>query len=165
MSSVRDIDKKLYLDRMRLACRIARDKGALFNEAVVTAMGALESAWGTSRLVREANNLFGIKAGTSWKGETIELPTWEYLNGQWVRTTAKWRRYASWNLCIVDFSNLIQTRPWFQNALKYLNDPDLFLQALLPGPNKLGWSTDPNYFAKVKAIAREIEQLGGPKWM
>ncbi|MCS7242545.1 glycoside hydrolase family 73 protein, partial [Candidatus Caldatribacterium sp.] len=156
--------KRLYISRMQKACEIARRKGATFNEAVVTAMGALESAWGTSRLAQEANNLFGIKAGTSWTGEVIELPTREFHKGQWIEVVDRFRKYPSWNVCIVDFADIIRTRPWFRDALKYLNDPDLFLFALLPTPGKWGWSTDPQYFHKVKAVAREIERLGGPKW-
>ncbi len=162
---VTDIDKRLFLSRMKKACEIARQKGAVFNEAVVTAQGALESNWGKSYLAQKANNLFGIKAGKDWKGETIELPTKEYVNGKWIEVIARWRKYPSWNLCIVDYANLIKTRKWFQDALKYLDDPEKFLRSILPAPGKPGWATDPEYFSKVKQIALQIEALGGPKWI
>jgi len=159
------VAKKLYLFRMEKACEIARRKGAIFNEAVATAMGALESNWGTSQLSQKANNLFGIKAGSSWTGETIELPTWEwYPSKGWVRTTAKWRKYLSWNLCLVDYANLIANRPWFRDALQHLNDPEKFLESLLPTPTEWGWATDPKYKDKVIDIALEIQRLGGPAW-
>lgn len=161
---VGETQKRLFLSRIKRAHEIARQKGAVLNEAVVTAMAALESAWGTSYLAKAANNILGIKAGTSWKGEVIALKTQEYLNGKPITISAYFRKYPSWNLCLVDFSDIISKRWFYRDALKYLNEPDLFLQALLPAKNKPGYATDPNYFAKVKEVAKEIERLGGPPW-
>ncbi len=150
---------------MRSACETAAQNGAKFNEAVVTAMAALESAWGTSYLAREANNILGIKAGTSWKGETVVLPTREVKDGKEVVVKSAFRKYPSWSHCIMDFSEIISTRLHFKKALDYLNDPPFFLLALLPRKNKPGWATDPLYFEKVVRVAKEIESLGGPKWV
>lgn len=60
-----------YLYRMKEACQVARMKKAKFNEAVVTAQGALESSWGTSELAKKANNLFGIKRTLGWESYLI----------------------------------------------------------------------------------------------
>lgn len=27
-----------------------------------------------------------------------------------------------------------------------------------------GWASDPDYFAKVKAVGLEVQKLGGPPW-
>ena len=170
--SVSKKDKELYLYRIGLACKIARQKGAIFNEAVVTAQGALESCWGLSELAKKGNNLFGIKAGKSWSGDTIEFPTREWSGEKgWYWTTAKWRKYLSWNLCIVDYSKLIASLPWFEKALDHADDAERFLKELLPGPpskewpkGKPGWATDPMYACKLKLIALEIEDLGGVRW-
>ena len=70
--------KQEFIERMKQACIVARQKDADFNEPVVTAQGALESSWGNSGLCTKANNLFGIKAGKSWRGPTLELPTREW---------------------------------------------------------------------------------------
>lgn len=162
--AVKQIDKELYLFRIQKACEIARLKGAEFNEAVVVAQGALESAWGTSGLAKNANNLFGIKAGSSWKGDTVTYTTWEEGKNGWYQTVARWRKYLSWNLCIVDYSSIIHSLPWFKDALEYLDNADLFLKNILPEPNEPGWATDSKYFQKIKNIAEQIEALGGPKW-
>ena len=156
--------KSLFIFRMRKACEIARMKGAVFNEPVVFAQAALESAWGTSRLAREACNLFGIKATPSWKGPVITLPTREYVAGRWIVVPANWRKYPSWNECIVDYSRILHVCPWYRDALENINDPDAFLKGLLPTVREPGWATDPIYEFKVKQIAKEIEKLGGPKW-
>jgi flagellum-specific peptidoglycan hydrolase FlgJ len=50
------------------------------NPRILIAQAAHESFWGTSKLTVEANNLFGMKAG-SWikKGKpTYAIPTWEH---------------------------------------------------------------------------------------
>lgn len=159
--------KHQFLLRMKEACEVARQKGARFNEAVVTAQAALESAWGNSQLARMANNLFGIKAGPSWYGAVLELPTreWDKKRG-WYAITAKWRKYPSWSECIVDYANLIARLSWFKDALNHLENADSFLKALLPSPpRKPGWATDPNYFDKVKKAGMIIEGMGGVKWV
>jgi len=148
---------------MQDAVRWAKARGAVFNDAVAIAQAALESNWGLSLLARAYNNLFGIKAG-SWKGKTITLPTIEYVKGEPTVTQARFRWYDSWQLCIVDYAEIIHSRWWYQEALKYLDNADKFLDCLLSKPRKPGWSTDPKYFIKVKTIGKVIESLGGPKW-
>jgi flagellum-specific peptidoglycan hydrolase FlgJ len=154
-----------FIERMRKACVTARQKGARFNEAVVVAQAALESNWGNSGLCVRACNLFGIKAGSSWKGSVLELPTkeWSKTRG-WYDTVARWRMYPSWNECIVDYSRLLSRLSWYRDALDVLHDPDKFLAAILPNDNEPGWATDPEYARKIGNVAREIERLGGPKW-
>ena len=52
----------------------------------LVAHAALESGWGKSE-IRTANgqpshNLFGVKAGKSWSGASVEIQTTEYINGE-----------------------------------------------------------------------------------
>lgn len=159
--------RKVFLEHMEKAFYWATKRGAKLNKAVVFAQAALESGWGKSLLAREANNLFGIKAGKSWRGSVLELPTWEWsANKGWYKTVARWRRYRSWQECLLDYYNLLCTLPWFQDALQNLDNADAFLKSLLPDPEKgePGWATDPNYFQKVKKVGKIIEDLGYAKW-
>jgi flagellar protein FlgJ len=47
---------------------------------------ALESGWGKAEIRgadgQNSHNLFGIKAGASWKGQTVDIVTTEYVNGK-----------------------------------------------------------------------------------
>lgn len=156
--------KSLFVFRMRKACDIARQKGAIFNEAVVFAQAALESAWGRSALASEARNILGIKVGSSWRGPAITLPTGEYVDGKWTVTTERFRKYPSWNECIVDYSKILQRCVWYHDALKNIDDAEKFLEGLLPRKGEPGWATDPRYDDKIRRIAQEIERLGGPAW-
>ncbi|WP_242967874.1 glycoside hydrolase family 73 protein [Tepidibacter mesophilus] len=60
--------------------------------SIIIAQAILESGWGKSELSREANNLFGIKADTSWNGKTINMNTSEFYNEN---TTAQFRMYEN----------------------------------------------------------------------
>lgn len=154
-----------FINKMNVACTKARLNNARFNQAVVFAQAALESNWGNSELAQKANNLFSIKAGETWRGETIQLigPEWNYRMG-WYQSLDKWRKYRNWTDCLIDYARIIAEVSWFQDALQYLDQPEQFLKALLPAPNHPGWASDPNYFQKVYQIALQLENYGGPKW-
>ncbi len=157
--------KQKFCERMKEAIYWAKVRGARFNDAVAFAQGALESRWGQSTLSNLYNNLFGIKAGSSWKGAVAELPTWEYTSAKgWYYAPAKWRVYRSWQECLLDYSGIISTLPWYKDALLYLDNADKFLKALLPAYDEPGWAYDPNYFDSVKNVGKEIEKMGYIKW-
>ena len=164
--------RSLFVPKMLAACEAAKIHGAMFSTPVAMAQGALESGWGGSGLTRQANNLFGIKAGKGWKHETLAMPTREYIAGKgWIVTVAKWRKYPCWEACVTDYAHMIATLSWFRDALNHLEDPDAFLHALLPSPRsaqwprgKPGWATDPDYRNKVRRCAVEIQAEGGPRW-
>ncbi|GAA0076397.1 glucosaminidase domain-containing protein [Clostridium sp. CTA-5] len=48
--------------------------------SITISQAILESNWGKSDLSIEANNLFGIKADSSWKGKSITMTTSEYYD-------------------------------------------------------------------------------------
>jgi flagellum-specific peptidoglycan hydrolase FlgJ len=154
-----------FINRVNQAANEALMQGALFNKAVIFAQAALECNWGNSDLAQKANNLFSIKAGSSWKGETIWLPgaEWHYKHG-WSNSLVEWRKYSNWTECIIDYAKIIARFSWYQDALKFLDDSNMFLKSILPNGSEPGWATDPEYYQKVLMIASEIESYGGPKW-
>jgi flagellum-specific peptidoglycan hydrolase FlgJ len=159
------VTKKQFVERIHQAALVAKAKGARFNIAVVCAQSALESGWGNSGLTVKACNLFGIKAGSQYRGETITLMTREWSREKgWYKVPAKWRVYKSWGECLTDYAAMLHRLSWFRDALDHVADADAFLKALLPEPGQPGWATDPDYFHKVRAVGYEIEKLGGPKW-
>lgn len=58
--------------------------------SITIAQAILESAWGESYLSKNANNLFGIKADSSWDGEFVTMETLEYNDD---KIYAKFRKY------------------------------------------------------------------------
>ncbi len=115
---------------------------------VTVAQAALESNFGQSRLSREANNYFGIKAhGTHpW----IELPTWEVVDGLPMRTRARFARYESMEACFADRDQIILRATCYDEARAAIADPGAFIRALAKH-----WATDPRYADKLLRIYSE----------
>ena len=121
-----------------------------FPPGITVAQAALESDWGDSRLSREANNYFGIKA----HGEhpLIELPTCEVRDGRTVRSVARFARYAAMQACFADRDRLIATLACYADARARAGDPEAFIRALANH-----WATDPQYAEKVLTIYRQFK--------
>jgi flagellar protein FlgJ len=140
-------------------------KGKPINTVAAVAQAGLESAWGASLLAREANNLFGIKAGRSWKGDTLELRTSEFGPNGWHFITVRWRRYPSWSACFEDYVNIINGLSWYKDCLPHADPPlgdgdvDLWVAGLLPKKGEPGWATDPAYGDKVRSAANVVRQV------
>lgn len=58
---------------------------------LILAQAALETGWGRYRIAAaggaDSHNLFGIKAGSGWRGETSAVTTHEYIDGKRTRRT------------------------------------------------------------------------------
>jgi flagellum-specific peptidoglycan hydrolase FlgJ len=117
--------------------------------AFTLAQGALESDWGSSELATKGFNLFGVKADASWHGATLVLPTKERLSGKDVTVVAKWRKYATWQECMLDHAKFFHTNPRYKHALE-TTDPIEFARRIAAA----GYATDPKYADKLIAIMK-----------
>lgn len=79
--------------------------------SITLSQAILESNSGNSRLTREGNNLFGIKAGKSWKGDTIKFVT-EENHKEYIK--AYFRKYKNWEESIDDHTKLLQQNPVYK---------------------------------------------------
>jgi peptidoglycan hydrolase FlgJ len=117
------------------------------------AQAALETDWGRSMPRTAAgstsNNLFGIKAGATWGGASVQSATQEYDSGTAMTVKAPFRAYASPSQCFQDYVSLLQSNPRYAAALGTGNDTQAFAAALQRG----GYATDPGYAAKLGAVA------------
>ncbi|MGD9834893.1 MAG: flagellar assembly peptidoglycan hydrolase FlgJ, partial [Piscinibacter sp.] len=125
--------------------------------AFMIAQAAHESGWGR-REIRNAdgspsNNLFGIKAGPSWKGAVAEITTTEYVDGQPRKVTAKFRAYASAAESFADYARLMKTSPRYKGVLESVANNAGSAEGFAQGLQKAGYATDPAYADK---LARTI---------
>lgn len=138
-----------FLDRARAEAIKANHPFA----AMAAAEAALESNWGNSELAREGNNLFGMKQHAHPVCGTINLPTKEYLDGQWMACTSQWVEYPDWRACFADrlatLERLSNAYPHYKAALE-AQDAETFVRQV-----SLTWSTDPNRADKVLSIYQE----------
>ena len=69
--------------------------------SVTLAQWALETGYGKST-IGNANNLFGVKSGSSWTGKVISMSTNEVVGGRTVRYTGTGKTYANRAAAIAD---------------------------------------------------------------
>ncbi|HEX3021476.1 MAG TPA: glucosaminidase domain-containing protein [Lachnospiraceae bacterium] len=78
--------------------------------SLIIAQAILESSWGDSALTQKGNNLFGIKAGPTWHGQTCTMRTAEQRkDGSIYHIDAAFRSYDSWLDCIKDHGDFLKT--------------------------------------------------------
>lgn len=108
--------------------------------SLTAAQALLESGRGNSKLTRYYNNLFGMKATSTWTGDVVELPTTEYYNGQPQTVMAKWRVYPDWSKSINDHSSLFLKYDRYAN----LRGETDYKQACI-NVSADGYATSPTY--------------------
>ncbi len=123
---------------------------------VILAQAALESWWWKSGLAREANNLFGIKAGRSWKWEIYEKNTKEHINWKTITIKGKFRKYCCWEESIKDYWRLLQSERYQKKLNKVKNKNSRYVITAI----KDAWyATDPGYVTKVFNIEKQISGI------
>lgn len=86
--------------------------------SVMIAQAIVESGWGKSTLSSAPNyNLFGIKG--NYNGQSVTMPTQEYLNGQWVTVNAQFRKYPSYKESLQDNVNIIRNTSFSPGVYYY----------------------------------------------
>jgi flagellar protein FlgJ len=123
------------------------------------AQAALETGWGrnmpTDSNGRSSSNLFGVKAGDSWRGAAVQANTTEYDQGTPSTTRAAFRSYGDASQSVGDYVSLLQTSPRYAGALGAGSDVHAFANGLQRG----GYATDPNYVNKLVATVATLRQL------
>jgi peptidoglycan hydrolase FlgJ len=118
------------------------------------AQAALETGWGRSQPGGDSHNLFGIKAGASWNGASVQANTEEFASGVAARVDADFRAYGSARESVEDYVRVIRDNPRYAGALDTGGDVEAFANALQRG----GYATDPEYARKLVSIAAEVGQ-------
>lgn len=111
--------------------------------SLTIAQAILESGWGESTLAQKANNLFGIKAGSTWTGKVYNTNTKEYTNDSSYFTKSDFRVYESWDGSILDHSKILQAKRYE----KVLEATDY--KVACKEVYKAGYASDPSYPSKL----------------
>ena len=122
--------------------------------SITIAQAALESGWGESALAKMGNNLFGIKADSLWRGQTLTMNTKEFIKGQWVVVPALWRKYPSWQASIDDHAAFLKRNSRYKACFACTSAP-AFAKALA----QAGYATDPMYADKVIGVMKQHDLM------
>lgn len=159
----KDFFDKYYDDALK--CEKETGIPALFT----LAQAAVESGWGEKA---PGNMLFGIKAGTSWKGSRQLITTKEVhsdkkaiypevisitprADGKYTYVVKDWfRAYDSPAESFIDHGRFLTGNKRYANAFQ-TTDPKLFADNVAGA----GYATDPNYAKTIKSIITSLSQL------
>lgn len=119
---------------------------------VIMAQAALETGWG-KHVIHTQNgqnsfNLFNIKAGGAWSGDSINVSTLEYKGNKANLERADFRKYNSYAESFADYVKLLQNNDRYQQALQAGTNSAAYAQAL----QDAGYATDPDYAAKIREL-------------
>jgi flagellar protein FlgJ len=119
---------------------------------VLLAQSALETGWGKSVISdargRSSNNLFNIKSGKQWDGDSVQVNTLEFRDGVMRKERASFRSYESVTESFNDYADFLQRNPRYSDALASAGDSQEYISAL----HDAGYATDPEYRDKVMAV-------------
>lgn len=142
------MDKKGFIDSIKEgALKGQREHNILASLTIAQAI--LESGWGSSQLTQRANNLFGIKAFSNWKGRKINIPTTEWYNGKMTMINADFKAYDSLTDSIEDHNKLLTNARY--NPVRECKD----YKAACESIRDCGYATDPEYTKKLIKIIEE----------
>lgn len=136
-----------FISNIKQGCLDSWQHGIL--PSVSAAQAILESGWGQSTLAQYPNhNLFGIKAGSDWKGKQVVIATQEYINGHYVTIDATFRKYDSWAESIKDHALFFSETDWRRNHYQNVIGEEDYKKACF-ALQAAGYATDPNYASKL----------------
>lgn len=130
---------------------------------LIMSQAALESGWGR-REIKFADgstsyNVFGIKAGESWKGRVAHVMTTEYIDGAPQKMLQPFRAYNSYAEAFSDYARLIGNSPRYEQVTQTADAEEAARRI-----HRAGYATDPRYAEKLIGIMEmmrgaEPEQL------
>lgn len=132
-----------FIERIApLAVKYMRQEKILASLTIAQAI--LESDSGKSELAVNANNLFGLKVNSTWKGEVYYKKTKDFKDGQWIEVTAVFCKFSSWEACVEYRSSVFLKKPQYKPLWGVMNYKDACRIIW-----ECGYATDPNYPKKL----------------
>ena len=123
------------------------------------AQAAHETGWGRKEIKNADGttsfNLFGMKAGPSWKGATTDVTTTEYIGGRAHKVTQTFRAYSSYAESFADYASTMKNSPRYAAVVAAGNDASGFAKGL----QKAGYATDPAYATKLAKMIHMTERV------
>lgn len=147
-----------FVDRVTADAKAAEASTGI-PAAFMISQAALETGWGKKEIKMadgsNSFNLFGIKAGSNWKGPTTEITTTEFINGKATKVKASFRAYSSYEEAFNDYARLMKESPRYQNVIASGGSAHNFANSL----QKAGYATDPQYAEKLGRVINTTLRL------
>ncbi|WP_141009403.1 GW domain-containing glycosaminoglycan-binding protein, partial [Listeria monocytogenes] len=146
--------QQAFIDKIAPAAQASQEQYHLLS-SITLAQAILESGWGKSGLATKGYNLFGIKG--KYNGQSVIMSTSEYVNGQWIKVDAEFRKYPSWNESVTDHTLLlVNGTSWNKNLYKKVVDATDYKVAAME-LQKAGYATSPTYGASLIQVIENYD--------
>lgn len=146
-------DAREFVEQLLPHARKAADALGV-DPKLLVAQAALESGWGRATLTHTngspAFNLFAIKAGSDWGGDTVAQHTLEFVNGVPERRFEQFRAYPDLASGVADYVGLVKRMTGSGGSAGEQVAPENFVGEL----TRAGYATDPDYGNKWLAVYR-----------
>lgn len=143
-----------FVSKMSRAATLASQQSGV-PARLIMGQAALESGWGQREIKHEdgrtSYNLFGIKAGPSWKGKVVNVLTTEYEGGVAKKVTQPFRAYSSYEESFADYARLIGTSPRYESVAQARNEIEAARRI-----QSSGYATDPQYAQKLIGVMSQL---------
>jgi flagellum-specific peptidoglycan hydrolase FlgJ len=121
--------------------------------SIKIAQAIIETSWGKSPLVQQANNYFGIKCKESWDGPTFMHPD-DDRDAKGKLIPSCFRSYENMVSSFRDHSIFLSTRKYYKELFTYpLEDYIMWANGL----KKCGYATDPKYAQKLILLIEQYD--------
>lgn len=136
-------DPAAFVDQLLPVAAAVADQIGVSSRGLLS-QAALETAWGQHVVHTEhganSHNLFGIKAGSDWQGETVRMAVVEVRDGVVGQEVGHLKRYGSYAEAFDDYARLLGGGG-YEQVLAAGTDETGFARAM----NQSGYATDPDY--------------------
>lgn len=143
-----------FVSKMSRAAALASQQSGV-PARLIMGQAALESGWGQREIKHEdgrtSYNLFGIKAGPSWKGKVVNVLTTEYEDGVAKKVTQPFRAYSSYEESFADYARLIGNSPRYEAVTQARNEIEAARRI-----QSAGYATDPQYAQKLIGVMSQL---------
>jgi peptidoglycan hydrolase FlgJ len=151
-------DSNDFIAQLAQPAQVASQQSGIPHHLIL-AQAALESGWGQRQILtrdgKPSYNVFGIKAGGDWKGETTDIMTTEYEGGVAKKVRATFRVYGSYMEALSDYVKLLSNNPRYA-AVANAATPEQGARAL----QAAGYATDPKYAQKLVGMIQQFKSMG-----
>ncbi|WP_241129318.1 flagellar assembly peptidoglycan hydrolase FlgJ [Achromobacter xylosoxidans] len=143
-----------FVSKMSRAATLASQQSGV-PARLIMGQAALESGWGQREIKHEdgrtSYNLFGIKAGPSWKDRVVNVLTTEYEGGVAKKVTQPFRAYSSYEESFADYARLIGNSPRYEAVTQARNEIEAARRI-----QSAGYATDPQYAQKLIGVMSQL---------
>lgn len=136
---------KFFIEKIAAAVKKYAPEYGIKVYSPIIAQAILESAWGGSKLAGY-HNYFGLKAGKTYKGKTVDFKTKEEVEGKTVTITDTFRAFDTLEDGVKGYFDFINTARY--KSLKGITDPKKYLEAI----KAAGYATASNYVSSVYSV-------------